>query len=131
MNDGIAAAAVIGIIFFGLVSIIRAITDYQLRRKLIQQGHVDPRSASVLQPPQDNRLTALKWGLIVLFGGIGLIVISLVGMDDDTPLPYGIEAVSIAIGFLAYYFVSRSDAVLPPTRSNVGRETSSSDYINS
>ena len=130
MNDGIAAAAIIGVIFFGLVSIIRAITDYQLRRKLIQLGHVDRQSSAVLQPPQDNRLSALKWGLIILFGGIGLIIISAVGIDEDSPLPFGIEAVSIAVGFLMYYFLSRNAVESPVSDSNPSREKPSVDYIN-
>ena len=108
MNDGIAGAIVIGVIFFGLVSVIRAITDYQLRRKLIQLGHVDRSSVSVLQPAGSNRLSPLKWGLVILFGGIGLIIISLANVDHDSPLPFGIEAVCIAVGFLVYYFISRN-----------------------
>ena len=93
MNDGLAAAIIVGVIFYGLVSIIRAITDYQLRRKLIQLGHIDKHAADVLQKPQDSRMASLKWGIIVLFGGIGLIIISVAGIDDDSALPFGIEAV--------------------------------------
>ncbi len=131
MNDGIAAALIIGVIFFGLVSIIRAITDYQLRRKLIQLGHVDKHATDILQKPQDSRLASLKWGLVVLFGGIGLIVISLTGIDDDSPLPFGIEAVCIAIGFLTYYFVSQTAIGSASYQDEPPAKKSSVDYINS
>lgn len=107
MEDIIVPIGVMGIIFFGTVSIIRAFTDYQLRRKLIQLGHVDRQAVSILQKPQDNRLSALKWGLIIFFGGIGLIIISLFNVDGDSPLSFGIEAVCIAIGFLLYYMISQ------------------------
>lgn len=107
MENTLVPIGVIGIIFFGLVSIIRTITDYQLRRKLIQLGHMEREALNVLQQPQDNRLASLKWGLIILFGGIGLIIISLADLDGESPLPFGIEAVCISIGFLLYYFISQ------------------------
>ena len=131
MEHAIVPIGVIGIIFFGLVSIIRTITDYQLRRKLIQLGHVDKQATDVLRQTTDNRLASLKWGLIILFGGIGLIIISLVGMDDDSPLPFGIEAVCIAMGFLAYYFVSRNAGKSSGHHTRLSSEKPSVDYINS
>lgn len=127
MENVIVPVGVIGIIFFGLVSIIRTITDYQLRRKLIQLGHVDRDAINILQRPQDNRLAALKWGLIILFGGIGLIVISLTGMDEDSPLPFGIEAVSIAAGFLVYYFASQHTKE-PTSMNYLPTESTSAGY---
>lgn len=59
---------------------------------------------------QDNRQSALKWGLIVLFGGIGLIIIDSMGLDGDEAMPYGIEAVCIAVGFLVYYTMMKKEA---------------------
>lgn len=128
MEDIIVPIGVIGIIFFGIVSIIRAITDYQLRRKLIQLGHVDKHAADVLQKPQDSRLSSLKWGLVILFGGIGLIIISTIDMDHDSPLPFGIEAVCLAIGFLVYYFASPHAA--PPSPNERSDQETRRDYIN-
>lgn len=131
MNDGIAAALILGVIFFGIVSIIRTITDYQLRRKLIQLGHVDKHATGLLQKPQDSRLASLKWGLIILFGGIGLIIVKLIGIDNDDILFSGVEAICIAIGFLTYYFVSRTATETPPYPDLSAAEKSSVDYINS
>ena len=128
MEDIIVPIGVIGIIFFGVVSIIRAITDYQLRRKLIQLGHVDKEAVSLLQKSNDNRAVSLKWGLIILFGGIGLIIISITGIESqDSALPLGVVAVSVSIGFLLYYFLRRNDDQVnrhPNDRSVV-------DYTNS
>ncbi len=109
MNDGIAGAIIIAVIFTGIVSIIKAISSYQLRRRLIQQGQVDPQSVRVLQSSVSPRLSALKWGLVTLFGGIGLIIISITNVNVDSPLPFGIEAVCIATGFLVYYFISKNE----------------------
>ena len=129
MEDIIVPIGILSVLFFGIVSIIRAITDYQLRRKLIQLGHVDQPVSGVLRPAQDGRLTALKWGLIILFGGVGLIVISLFDMDDS-PLPFGIEAVSIAIGFLTYYFISKKEVERLATEERMSLPKSTKEYIN-
>ena len=128
MENIIVPIGVIGIIFFGVVSIIRAVTDYQLRRKLIQLGHVDKEAVNLLQKSNDNRAVSLKWGLIILFGGIGLIIISITGIESqDSALPLGVVAVSVSIGFLLYYFLRRNDDQVnrhPNDRSVV-------DYTNS
>ena len=109
MEDIIVPIGVIGIIFFGVVSIIRSVTDYQLRRKLIQLGHVDKEASYLLRKVNDNRASSLKWGLIILFLGIGLIIISVTGFEQQqSALPFGILAVSVSIGFLLYYFLRRN-----------------------
>jgi len=53
----------------------------------------------------DNRYSTLKWGLILLFAGIGLILLEYIPYEYNSPLPYGIEGTFIALGFLVYYFV--------------------------
>lgn len=127
MEDIIVPIGVIGIIFFGVVSIIRAVTDYQLRRKLIQLGHVDKEAINLLQKSSDNRAASLKWGLIILFGGIGLIIISVTGIErQESALPFGVLAVCISVGFLLYYFLRRKDD--HPT--DWPTEKSATDYIN-
>ena len=109
MEDIIVPIGVIGIIFFGVVSIIRAITDYQLRRKLIQLGHVDKEASYLLRSASSNQAASLKWGLIILFGGLGLIIISVTGIErQDSALPLGVVAVCVAVGFLLYYYLRRN-----------------------
>ncbi|MEQ9437533.1 MAG: DUF6249 domain-containing protein [Cyclobacteriaceae bacterium] len=107
MNDGLAGAIIVGVIFYGIVSIVRAITDYQLRNKLINLGHVDKQSTEILSKKRDSHMESLKWGLIILFGGIGFIIISMPIIDINSPLPFGIMAVCIAMGFLLYFFIAR------------------------
>ena len=107
MHDGIAGAIVVGVIFYGIVSIVKAITDYQLRRKLINLGHIDKQSTEILSRTRNNHLESLKWGLIILFGGIGFIIISHPAIDIDSPFPFGVMSVCIAIGFLLYFFIAR------------------------
>lgn len=106
-NEFIMIPIVVGIIFFSVVSVFRIITDYQLRRKMIQMGHVDQDSIAILKKQSGSRMDSLKWGLIILFAGIGFIIISFPGIDLESPLPFGIISVCVAIGFLLYYTISK------------------------
>ncbi|MBN1112847.1 MAG: hypothetical protein JXA53_08035 [Bacteroidales bacterium] len=104
-------------VFYGIFMIFKLFTSFFLKRKLIKAGHFD--KASILEShvgidsdgANTGRLPALKWGLIALFGGIGLIVMDFIKVDNpefftyQSVLPYGIFMVSIALGFLLYFFI--------------------------
>ena len=109
MHNGIAAAIVIGIVFLGIIGIIREITEYMLKQKLINSGHTAPNTLKILSPPVDNRFTALKWGLISFFGGLGLVTLEFINYSRESPFPYGVELVFISAGFLVYYFSTRRE----------------------
>jgi hypothetical protein len=86
---------------------IVVISNYNLKKKIIDRGPIDDNSLQFL-----NKLSGLlgqemlKWGLIVLFGGIGLVVLEFIPFDaENSPLPYGVEAIFIALAFLTYYFL--------------------------
>ena len=109
MNPATQAPFILAIIFLGIIGIIRSITHYGLRRRMIDSGMVDEQSVRALYQQADNYQTALKWGLITLFAGIGLIIISIFNIDSDSALPYGIEAVCVSLGFLLYYRIVRAE----------------------
>ncbi len=102
----IGPAIIIGTILFGVVSIIKAFSHHFLRKKILEKNNMDERVIQAMRL-EDNRQTALKWGMVVFFGGVGLILLSLIPYDYNSPLPFGIEAVMISLGFLVYYFVER------------------------
>jgi hypothetical protein len=109
-------AIVTAIVFTGIYQLIKVFTDYLLKRKLIAGGHVD--NAGILATPKDkeeNSYPTLKWGLVTLFAGLGLLVIALTDNSESmnwTPgshpyLPFGIELIAISLGFLVYFFIAR------------------------
>ncbi len=109
MSDGIQGAIILGVLLWGIANIIKTFTDYRLRRKLIEMGQVDEKVSHILASRQDTYYNALKWGMIILFGGLGLIVLEFVEYDADSPFPFGVEAVFVAAGFLLYYYMVRRD----------------------
>lgn len=114
--ETLGTVVIIGIVFYGVYSLIKVFTDYLLKRKIVKSGHLD--KAGILEPPpapngEANRYPNLKWGLIALMAGAGLILIEIfnrtgtITWEDgrDGFLPFGIELVAIALGFLIYFFI--------------------------
>ena len=88
----------------------KAVTDYILKKKMIEKGYVNEDAQAVFKKHADeNRFSALKWGLIILFGGLALIIMDFIPTDPESPLPYGLLAFSIALGFLIYYYIVKKE----------------------
>jgi len=101
-----------------VVIVIISILNHRIKMRMIKDGHVDENSIKILS--QENtglKLDTLKWGIILLFGGLGLIILEFIPHNYDldrhydyhgSPLPFGIEVVCLALGFLVYYFIARN-----------------------
>ncbi|MEO1253785.1 MAG: DUF6249 domain-containing protein [Bacteroidota bacterium] len=107
MKDVVPIIAIISV-FGSVILFVNTLTSYSLKKKLIDKDMVNPETTNLFQK-QTNKHSALKWGLVVFFGGIGLIIIDVMSLDGDDAMPYGIEAVCIALGFLAYYGIIKKE----------------------
>ncbi|MEQ9404023.1 MAG: DUF6249 domain-containing protein [Cyclobacteriaceae bacterium] len=105
--DLVPIVAIISV-FGSVILFVTVLTNYSLKKKLIDKNMVNEETANMFKSVS-SRQNSLKWGLIVLFGGIGLIIIDSMGLDGDEAMPYGIEAVCVSLGFLAYYFAVRNE----------------------
>ncbi|WP_100341691.1 DUF6249 domain-containing protein [Mucilaginibacter auburnensis] len=97
-------------LFAATAIILIAILNFILKMRLINSGQTDPEVLKVLSNSYSQKVASLRWGIILLSGGIGLVLIYFIPSANqyESPLPYGIELIFIAIGFLAYYFVARN-----------------------
>ncbi len=101
----------VSIAFFAVTAILLiAILNFILKMRLINSGQTDPEVLKVLSNSFNQKIAPLKWGIILLSSGIGLILIYFIPSANqyESPLPYGIEMIFIAIGFLAYYFIANT-----------------------
>ena len=96
---------VIGSFATGVILTTKILTDYFLRKRMVDKGLLGDQATAMLQKAADDKMGPLKWGLIILFGGIGLILISALDLNPDSVLPFGVFAVSLSLGFLVYFFV--------------------------
>jgi len=117
MQDVLMVIAVFGSISYALVTIIRSVSDHKLKRKLIERAGMDDKLGAALSEslksvsanPEQNRFANLKWGLLFLFAGIGLIAIEYLDFHYSSTLPFGILSTSIALGYLVYYFILKNE----------------------
>ncbi len=103
------------IVFFAIYQILKAFTDFLLKRKIIKMGHLDKAEILVQQEEsrEENRYPTLKWGLVTFLAGAGLILITILSKTtmpwilntEGAPLVFGIELVLIAAGFLLYFLI--------------------------
>lgn len=111
------------VVFFAFYQIIKNFTDFLLRRKIIKAGHFETAgileqkiASSVSENQEANKYPSLKWGLVTLFAGLGFILIHQMGPGisngnayhdymHESLLPFGIELVSIALGFIIYFLI--------------------------
>ena len=81
--------------------------NFLLKRRTIKSGQVEEHHVRLLLS-KTNKYSALKWGILFLFGGLGLIVLGLLPFNAETsPVPWGIEVVFLGAGFLTYYRLIR------------------------
>lgn len=121
MNEGLAILTVVGIIAFGIISIIKLITEYKLKRRLIDKAEVNEGFSTALEESMKSitpkyeqlRYPTLKWGLVFLSAGIGLIIMEFFEMNHRSTLPFGILSACISVGFLIYYFLMKREIQKP------------------
>lgn len=111
------------VVFIALYQILKNFTDFLLRRKIIKAGHfesagiLDQKIASTISENSEvNKYPSLKWGLVAFFAGLGFILIHQMspGISNgdayrdymrESLLPFGIELVSISMGFITYFLI--------------------------
>lgn len=119
MNDVLMAA----VVFFAIYQILKSFTDFLLKRKIIKAGHFENAgileqkvASSIAENQEANKYPSLKWGLVAFFAGIGFIVIDQLtpsvnnqevynNFQWNSMLPFGIELVSISMGFIVYFLI--------------------------
>src|SRR5579862_9197113 len=85
-------------------------TSYILKKKMIEKGFVNDETQAIFkQHTAENRYSSLKWGLITFFAGLSLIVMEFIPVQPQSPLPYGLFAVAVSLGFLIYYFLVKKE----------------------
>jgi hypothetical protein len=104
--DVLMPIAIIGSFGTSIYFFTKVMTDYILKKKMIEKGYVnDDTQAIFKQHATSNTYASLKWGLIIFFAGVSLIIMEYIPASPQSPLPYGLFAVSVSLGFLIYYFL--------------------------
>jgi hypothetical protein len=111
MQDVLMPIAIFGSFGAALYYFTQVMTDYMLKKKMIEKGYVNEETQSIFKSHQqkDNRYSSLKWGLIAFFAGVSLVLMEFIPTRGDSPLPYGLFAISVSLGFLLYFVLMRRE----------------------
>ena len=92
-----------------MATLITEFFNFLLKRRIIKSGQLNEHYVRLLTR-QTGKSSALKWGILFLCGGIGLVIIGMLPFKaDESPIPWGIEVVCIGAGFLVYYLLVKND----------------------
>lgn len=110
LRDVLMPLVILGSIGGAIVLFTRTISDYILKKKMIEKGYVNEDTQAIFKRnTEENRYSSLKWGLIILFAGLSLVLMEFVEYDTKSTLPYGLFAVFVSLGFLIYYFMVKKE----------------------
>lgn len=102
--------SIVGSFGTALYFFAKVITDYILKKKMIEKGFVNEDTQAIFKTySSENKYSSLKWGLLAMCGGIALILMEYLDVEPDSTLPYGILAVALSAGFLIYYLLVKKE----------------------
>lgn len=96
-------------LFVCISYIIKVLSDNRVRNKLIEKGLIDENVQYLdLTRVQSQRLSALKWGLVLVGLGIALLAGQFFPPDIRNEMSVAGMLILAGIGFLSYYFIVRN-----------------------
>lgn len=95
-------------ILIAISIIIVVLTNYDLKKKILNKENTDDKMFIILNNLTGLGSEMLKWGIILLFGGIGLVILEFLPYNENSPLPYGVMTIFVSLGFLTYYLLIRN-----------------------
>lgn len=107
MEQNLATVLIFVTVIIAFTAMFIAILNFRIKRRAIKSGLTDDDALKALSRIHYNfQADPLKWGLLLLSGGAGLVTLNFIHYKTDSTLPYGIELICLSAGFLAYYFIS-------------------------
>ena len=98
--------------FFAMVAYIaKLIGDTRIRRKALE-SHANADVADAILNQRwgaPNTLSALKWGLVIVALGLGILLVDLFAIGFESPLAYAVLLLATGVALLGYYFIERDN----------------------
>ena len=108
MEQNLAVALMFTAFIAALTIIIIALLNHRLKSRMVRLGVIEESAIKEINRINYGfKIDPLKWGLILLFAGIGLVLLNFIPYQADSTLPYGVEAVFLSCGFITYFYLSK------------------------
>ncbi len=106
LKEVLMPLTILGTFGGSLVLFTKTLLEYRLKKNMIEKGFVNEDTQAIFKKnTEENKYSNLKWGLIIFFAGLALIITEYIPYSAESPLPYGVFALSVSIGFLLYFFM--------------------------
>jgi len=96
--------------FFAMIAYIaKVIGDTRIRRKVMEARVSADLADAILNQDwkEPSTLSALKWGLVIVALGAGLLLVDVFGIDFESPLAYAVLFLATGTALLGYYLIER------------------------
>lgn len=102
--------AVVFVSFFAFVlGVTRVLSDNWTKRRLIEARVSEDVIRTLFRKESDPEMfAALKWGIVLVSLGLGLMVSQYLPSRFEEPLAWGVVLVFGGVGLLAYYAIARA-----------------------
>jgi hypothetical protein len=98
--------------FFAMVAYIaKLIGDTRIRRKALE-SHANADVADAIlnrRWAEPSTRSALKWGLVIVSLGVGILLVDLFTIGFESPLAYAVLLLATGTALLGYYLIERDD----------------------
>lgn len=118
--------------FFGSIAYIaKVIGDTRIRRKVLEARVSAEVADAILHRDwrEPSTLSALKWGLVIVALGGGLLFIDLFSITFESPLAYAVLFLATGTALLGYYLIERDNEILERSRGQATPSTSEADTV--
>lgn len=104
--DGFWEVAPVIIVFGAAVLIVKYAMDYKVKHKLIEKGLVNEK-VKFLSKHVNGHTNSVKWGLVLLGAGIGLVGVEFLPFRYQTDeIRVGMVAMFAGLGLVIHYFIA-------------------------
>ena len=114
------------IAFFGSIAYIaKVIGDTRIRRKVLEARVSAEVADAILNQgwKEPSTLSALKWGLVIVALGAGLLLVDVFGIGFESPLAYAVLLLATGTALLGYYVIERDETYGLDERPMTSRTT--------
>lgn len=97
------------ILFWGIINILRITKDSKIKARMVELGHLEPDKQWITQKTASvaDTYSNLKYGILLVSVGIGLVIINDLNIDHNAPVIFGLLAIVAGLGFLTYFAIMK------------------------
>lgn len=105
--------------------IVKLISDNRLRRKVLNSASSEGMAEALLKEQRPQTRSSLKWGLIFVALGIGVLFVNVLAIGFESPLAYALLLLATGAALLGYYTIEHGNE--PAPQMDAGQDVAPAD----